>query len=316
MHKKVLFLDTVHRSLENQLRQHDFQCDHDYESSSIQLQSKLSEYEGIVIRSRVKLDQNLLQHATNLKFIARAGAGLENIDTEYCLKKNIQVFPANEGNRDAVAEHAMGMLLALLNRLCIVNQEVRKGIWLRAENRGTELMGKTIGIIGYGHTGEAFAKRLSGFGMTILAHDKYKSNFGSEHVIEVDLKTIQEQADIISLHLPLSKETANYCDESFINSCKKNFYLVNTARGNLISSKTLLGALHSGKIIGACLDVYDLEKSSFTSLEALEQHPEWKAIIESDKVLLSPHIAGWTHESHQKLSEVLARKILRFYKLS
>lgn len=316
MHKKVLFLDTVHASLEEQLLAAQINCEHDYESSKVQLQSKIDQYQGIVIRSRIRLDEEILQHATQLEFIARAGAGLENIDLDYCLKRNIQVFPANEGNRDAVAEHATGMLLALLNRLCIVNQEVRKGIWLRAENRGTELMGKTIGIIGYGHTGQAFAKRLSGFGMTILAHDKYKSNFGSEQVIEVDLKTIQEQADIISLHLPLAKETQNYIDEEFIRKCKKNFYFVNTARGNLISSKTLLGAIHDGKILGACLDVYDLEKSSFSSLDALENHPEWKELINSEKVLLSPHIAGWTHESHRKLSEILADKVLRFYKKS
>lgn len=313
MDKKVLFIDTVHPALEETLLQHGFSCVHEYKASAKSLESTLDQYHGLVIRSRVPLNEDFLKHATQLEFIARAGAGMENIDSEYCLKKNIALFNAPEGNRDAVAEHAMGMILSLFNKLHLVDAEVRKGIWKRAENRGYELMGKTIGIIGFGNTGSAFARRLRGFHMNVLAYDKYKSNFGSEHVFEVDLNTILEQADIISLHIPASKETSQMVNKKFIASVKKPFYLINTARGASVDTQALLDGLNEGKVLGACLDVFDFEKSSFAGVK--QKDPVLAELIKSEKVLLSPHIAGWTHESHQKLSEVLAAKILAHYKI-
>jgi D-3-phosphoglycerate dehydrogenase len=267
----------------------------------------MGEYLGVVIRSRLPFDAEMIASAKNLKFIARSGAGLENIDLDTAQKAGITVFNSPEGNRDAVGEHAIGMLLALFNQLKKADTEVRAGIWDREGNRGLELAGKTVGIIGYGHMGAAFAKKLSGFDCEILAYDKYKSGFGTDLVNEVNLETLKENADVISIHLPLSAETDSYVDEAFIHSCSKPFYLINTARGRHVKTSDLLSALTSGKVLGACLDVLEFETKSFDKPESLPT--EFQALAASDKVLLSPHVAGWTVESYKKLSDFLADKI-------
>jgi len=316
MSLKVLFLDSVHPCLEEMLTGAGFICEHDYKSSKTEIQQKLSHYSGLVIRSRIPVDSELLQTATQLKFIARAGAGMENIDTAFALKQNIELFNAPEANRDAVGEHALGMLLMLLNHLKKADAEVRSGVWLRAENRGTEIGGKTVGIIGYGQMGSAFAQKLRGFGCTILAHDKYLEKIESDFVKQVSLEQLKAEADIISLHLPLTPETENYVDEAFIADFKKSFYLINTARGKNLKTSAMVSALKSGKIKGACLDVLEYEKSSFENLNASELPGDFKYLIDSDKVILSPHIAGWTHESYEKLSRVLGNKILHYFEAS
>lgn len=305
--KKVLFIDSVHPVLEERLTEAGFYCHHDYTSSYTDIQSKMGEYIGVVIRSRMPFDADMIASAKSLKFIARSGAGLENIDLDAALKAGIAVLNSPEGNKDAVGEHAIGMLLALFNQLKKADTEVRTGIWDREGNRGLELAGKTVGIIGYGHMGAAFAKKLSGFDCEILAYDKYKSGFGTDLVNEVNLETLKENADVISIHLPLSTETDSYVDEAFIHSCAKPFYLINTARGRHVKTSDLLSALTSGKVLGACLDVLEFETKSFDKPESLPT--EFLALAASDRVLLSPHVAGWTVESYKKLADFLADKI-------
>jgi D-3-phosphoglycerate dehydrogenase / 2-oxoglutarate reductase len=313
---KILFLDSVHPCLEQMLVGAGFVCHHNYKSSSSEIAQIIGDYTGIVIRSRFPVDEKFLSAANQLKFIARAGAGMENINVEFAKSRGIALFNSPEGNRDAVGEHAVGMLLMLLNHLKKADAEVRKGIWLRAENRGTELGNKTVGIIGYGQMGIAFAQKLSGFGCRILAHDKYLKGFGNDRVQEVTLEELKQHADIISLHLPLSEETNYYIDELFINSCAKNFYLINTARGQNVKTSALVSALKTGKVLGACLDVLEYEKSSFENIDTDFLPADFKFLIESELVILSPHIAGWTHESHEKLSRFLGDKILHYFDAS
>lgn len=310
MKKKILFLDSNHASLHEILEQAGFTCDLFFDKSDDELKSLIPEYEAIVLRSRFKITKEIIDSAKNLKCIARAGAGMENIEVEYANSKGIKCVHAPEGNRQAVAEHALGMLLSLLNNLIIADKEVRKGFWKREANRGYELQGKTIGIIGYGNTGSAFANVLAGFGVKILAYDKYKNNFASNNVIESDLKSIQKQSDIISLHLPLTNETRNIINEKFINNTNKPFYLINTARGACVNTLDLVNALDSGKVLGTCIDVLEFEKVSFEGLNINELPNELKRLFASPKTILTPHIAGWTHESHRKIAEVLAGKII------
>jgi len=310
---KVLFLDSVHPRLEQMLVDAGFICNHDYKNTNTEIAQIIGDYTGIVIRSRFPIDEKILLAATQLKFIARAGAGMENINVEFAKSRGIALFNSPEGNRDAVGEHAVGMLLMLLNHLKKADAEVRKGIWLRAENRGTELGNKTVGIIGYGQMGSAFAQKLSGFGCRILAHDKYLKGFGNNQVKEVSLDELKQQADIISLHLPLSAETKYFVDEHFISTCAKPVYLINTARGQNVKTAALVSALKTGKVLGACLDVLEYEKSSFENIDADILPSDFKFLIESELVILSPHIAGWTHESHEKLSRFLGEKILHYF---
>lgn len=313
---KVLFLDSVHPCLEEMLTNAGFICHHDYKSSSAEIAQNIGEYTGIVIRSRFAVDEKFLLAASQLKFIARAGAGMENINVAFAKTRGITLFNSPEGNRDAVGEHAVGMLLMLLNHLKKADAEVRRGIWLRAENRGTELGYKTVGIIGYGQMGSAFAQKLSGFGCRILAHDKYLKGFGNALVQEVTLAELQQQADVISLHLPLSAETNYYVDEHFINACSKPIYLINTARGQNLKTAALVSGLKTGKVLGACLDVLEFEKSSFENIDTEFLPEDFKFLIDSEQVILSPHIAGWTHESHEKLSRFLGDKILHYFDAS
>lgn len=315
MIKKVLFIDSVHPILEQRLTKLGVVCEHDYTSTKSEIEAKINNYQGVVIRSRFTLDKTFLDAATSLKFIARSGAGLENIEVDYVEKKGVKIIHSPEGNRDAVGEHAIGMLLMLFNQLKKGDAEVRKAVWDREGNRGLELSGKTIGIIGYGFMGSSLAKKLAGFDCTVLAYDKYKTGFGNENVQEVSLEELKADSDIISIHLPLTKETQYYVDANFINSCKKPFYLINTARGNHVKIADLVQGLKSGKILGACLDVLEYETKSFETINKNQLPEDFVYLMQSDKVILSPHVAGWTVESYVKLSSVLADKIeVAFFK--
>lgn len=305
---RVLFIDNVHPLIAERFSKLGWQCDYMLKESREEIINAIGGYDGLVLRSRIRIDEDFLSKATNLKFIGRPGAGLENIDLDYCEAHGIKVFRSPEGNRDAVAEHAIGMILMLLNNLKRADNEVRQGIWKREENRGYELMGKTIGIIGYGYMGRAFAQRLSGFGVKVIAHDKYLSDFSDEFAQEVSLEELKRESDVISLHLPQSEETINYLDKDFIDSCSKLFYLINTARGKSVNTSDVLDAIEEGKILGACLDVLEFESSSFEQMWT--GNPVFARLIESEKVVLSPHIAGWTHEAKYKLGHYLAEKII------
>lgn len=312
MHK-ILFIDSAHHYLHEGLMKRGFKCDLLYDLTEEEIMERLPEYSGVVIRSKMVLSEDVLKRGTKLKFIARVGAGMENIDVPCAEARNIRCLHAPEGNRTAVAEQAMGMLLALFNNLCKANREVREGKWIREGNRGIEIEGKTVGIIGYGNTGSQFAQRLTGFGCRILACDKYKKNFGTTQVEEVGIEAIFEYADIISIHLPLTEETKWYVDESFIEKCARSFYLINTARGKCVKTADLVKGLKSGKIRGACLDVLEYEGVSFENLDASTLPESFQYLIKSDKVMLSPHIAGWTHESNEKMANILVEKIAALF---
>ena len=301
---KILFIDTVHPLLKQELSQNHI-CDTAYDKSKTEIEGIISNYQGIIIRSRFKIDKEFIDCSSNLQFIARAGSGLENIDVEYAESKNINCYNAAEGNRQAVAEHALGMLLSLFNNLNIADQEVRKGIWEREGNRGLELSGKTVAIIGFGNNGSAFAQVLKGFNVKILAYDKYLTDYPYESTME----TIRKEADIVSLHIPLTEETTYIVDDNFINSFAKEIYLINTARGKCVHTKHLVAALENGKIKGACLDVLEYEKTSFENLSKEGFTKEMQYLVDGNKTILSPHIAGWTTESNVKLAEVLLEKI-------
>lgn len=308
---EVHFLDTVHESLWNLLSENGFTC---IDSTGVTKDEFLTHFktsEGIVIRSRFKLKEAELSQLPNLRFIARSGAGLENIDLDFCTKHKIKVYNSPEGNMTAVAEHAVGMILSLFNHLKRGDTEVKNAQWNREKNRGLELSGKTIGIIGYGHMGSAFAKRLQGFECTVLAYDKYKKNFSDEYVQEVTLKELQERAQVVSLHIPISQETEYYVHQEFIENFSHPFFLINTARGNHVKIADLLHALDSKKILGACLDVLEYEKFNFETIHPEDLPAEWKLLSNRDDVILSPHVAGWTKESYEKLSTFLAEKIMK-----
>lgn len=309
MSKKVLFIDVVHPILEERLINLGFVCEHDYQSDKLTIEQKLSRYFGLVIRSRFPIDQQFLDKATNLKFIARSGAGLENINVAYAEEKGIKIFNSPEGNMDAVGEHVIGMLLMLFNQLKKGDAEVRKGIWDREGNRGLELSGKTVGIIGYGNMGSALAKKLQGFDCKVIAYDKYKTGFSSNIVKEVDLLTLFKETDVLSIHLPLSEETHYYVNERFINQFKKPIYIINTARGNNVCLADLVKALKSKKVLGACLDVLEYETKSFETIKSNDLPKDFQYLVNADNVILSPHVAGWTEESYLKLSSFLANKI-------
>jgi D-3-phosphoglycerate dehydrogenase len=308
---KILFIDSNHSLLHETLQKAGHTCDLNYQWTKDEIINNIHLYDGLVIRSKIKITKEIIDKAIRLKFIARAGAGLENIDVAYAQSKGILCLHAPEGNRDAVGEHALGMLLSLFNNLCNVNKEVREGKWIREGNRGIELMGKTVGIIGYGNMGSAFAERLKGFGVKVLVHDKYKNNFGTDFIIETTLNQIFEEADVISLHTPLTNETQYLVDDSFINKFKKNIYIINTSRGKCLNTADLVKNIESGKILGACLDVLEYEVVSFESIDAEALPEPFQYLIKSNKVMLSSHIAGWTIESNEKIAKVLAQKIIK-----
>lgn len=306
---KILHLDTNHPLLISQLNELGFTNHEDYSSSKTEIEKKIKDYQGIVIRSRFKIDKTFIEAATNLKFIARVGAGLESIDCEYAQTKGIHLISAPEGNRNAVSEHALGMLLALMNKLFIADSEVRYGEWNREKNRGDELDEKTVGIIGYGNTGKAFAKKLKGFDVNVIFYD-IKSNLEDEHARQVTLETLKQQADVLSLHVPFTELTNKMVNKTFINSFSKPFYLINTSRGKCVVTKDLVEALLSGKIIAAGLDVLEYEQTSFENLFLDGKVPnEFKQLLKMKNVILTPHIAGWTHQSKEKLSQTIVDKI-------
>ncbi len=313
--KKIAFVDTVHDVLRKGLEQLGWTCSDLTESTLQEIENQINDYQGIVIRSRFTLDKNFLSKATNLEFIARSGSGLENIDVDYCKHRNIQLFNSPEGNRNAVAEHAVGMLLALFNQLIKADTEVRSGKWDREGNRGLELEGKTVGIIGYGNNGSTFAKVLSGFGVEILAFDKYKRKFGNDRIQEVSLDEIFLRADIVSFHIPQNNETIGFLNDEFVSKMKKPFYVLNLSRGKIVSTAALLKALDSGKILGACLDVLEFEKPSFELSDEKKsgEYSPMKNLFSRKNVILSPHVAGWTEESYYKLSLVLLEKVKKHY---
>ena len=310
---KVVFLDTVHPILEERLTREGFECVDATKSDLETCQSLVQDAVGIVIRSRFPMHEAFLKYATKLQFIARSGAGMENIDESYCRERNIQLFNAPEGNRNAVGEHALGMLLALLNKFIQGDQQVRKGIWDREGNRGEELDGKTVGIIGYGNNGRAFAKKLRGFDSKVLIYDKYVDNLTDDFVTQVSLEQLYQEADVISFHIPQNEETLYWVNEHFFESISKPIYLLNLSRGKIVDTQALLNAISKGQVKGTGLDVLEFEKASFEHFSDSERLSSFQELIASNKVILTPHVGGWTTESYYKLSDVLADKILAFY---
>jgi D-3-phosphoglycerate dehydrogenase len=305
----ILHVDTNHPLLIEQLEALGHHNVVDISSSKTEIAAVISEYDGLVIRSRFSIDKIFLDQAKNLKFIARVGSGLENIDVAYAHQKDIHLIAAPEGNSNAVGEHALGMLLALFNKLSQANQDVRRGLWPREANRGLELEGKTVGIIGYGHMGKAFAKKLKGFEVEVLCHD-IKPNVGDDNATQVSLETLQKRVEVLSLHTPETPLTKQMVNRQFITKFTQPFWLINTARGSSVVTKDLLFALESGQILGAGLDVLEYEKSSFEALFSDRTLPEaFIKLMQSEKVILSPHVAGWTKESHRKLAQTIVDKI-------
>ena len=306
---KILHLDANHPLLIEQLNALGYTNHEDFTSSKTVIQQKINQYDGFIIRSRFSIDASFLDAATNLKFIGRVGAGLENIDCDYAESKGVTLIAAPEGNRNAVGEHSLAMLLSLFNKLNKADKEVREGKWLREDNRGLELDGKTVGLIGYGNMGKAFAKKLRGFDVTVLCYD-LKPNMGDKNATQVSLTELQEKADVLSLHTPETASTIKMINSDLIKGFAKPFWLINTARGKSVVTSDLVSALKSGQILGAGLDVLEYEKSSFENLFSDNNMPEaFKYLIQSDQVILSPHVAGWTIESKEKLAQTIVDKI-------
>jgi D-3-phosphoglycerate dehydrogenase len=315
---KILHIDSNHPLLQQQLEQAGFQNEDDFTSSKEEIEAKIHNYNGIIIRSRFKIDKTFIDKATNLQFIARVGAGLESINCDYAISKGIHLIAAPEGNRNAVGEHTLAMLLSLLNKLNRADKLVREGKWIREGNRGYELDGKTVGIIGYGNMGKAFAKKLRGFNVKVLCYD-IQENVADENAIQVSLQELQQKSDVLSLHIPWTEQTDKMVNTQFINQFAKPFWFINTSRGKNVVTDDLVTALQSGKILGAGLDVLEYEKLSFEDLflssraQSREIPSALEYLLQAENVLLSPHIAGWTFESHQKLAQVIVNKIINLY---
>lgn len=309
--KQVAFIDLVHPYLKQKLEERGVVC-HDLSNEKTQtIIEKAGDYDGIVIRSRFPVNKTFLDKAIRLKFIARSGAGMENINMDYAKQRGIALFNSPEGNRTAVAEHALGMLLSLFNNLNNADSEVRSGVWNREGNRGIELKGKTVAIIGYGNMGSSFAKRLEGFGVDVIAYDKYKKGFGNNNVLECDWDLIYKKADVVSLHVPLAEDTQYLMNKSRFDKFEKPIFLINTARGNNVKISDLLDAIKKEQVLGACLDVMEFESSAFENVQ--NENKDFKNLMESKKVILSPHVAGWTKESYYKLSYFLYQKISDYF---
>lgn len=303
---KILIVDEMHPSLFPMLNEVGLAYRYEPTFKRSHILSHIAGYEGLIIRSKTVIDEEVLQQASRLRFVARAGAGLDLIDLEAVRRRDIQVFAANEGNRDAVAEHALGMLLGLFANIVKADREVRQGIWNREGNRGIELMGKTVGLIGYGFNGSATARRLSGFGCRVLAYDKYLMNYGDEYAQESTMEEIMAQADVISLHVPLTSETRLMINDDFIAAVARPFFLLNIARGEIVQLEAVVRGLESGKIRGAGLDVLENEKLSTLTPE---QQKTFDYLCSSLRVILTPHVAGWTQESYAKINEALVKQI-------
>lgn len=308
---KILHLDSNHEILEQKLAAAGFDNHSELKASKKDVETMISQYDGLVVRSRFPIDKEFLSKATRLKCIGRVGAGLENIDLEAAQELNIMCFNAPEGNRNAVGEHTLGMLLSLFNKLNKGDREVRNGIWDREGNRGLELDGKTVGLIGYGNMGKAFARKLRGFDCEVICYD-ILNGVGDSNATQVDLNTLQSMADVLSLHTPETPLTIGMVDAAFIDGFKKSFYIINTARGKSVITRDVVAALESGKVLGAGLDVLEYEKSSFENLFRDSDIPAaFEKLLHMENVLLSPHVAGWTVESKIKLAETIADKMIK-----
>lgn len=307
MKGKILIVDDLHPAFKDRAVQLGYEVDDLPKITRAETLAAIAGYDGIAVRTKFRIDKELMDAAPNLKFVARAGAGLDNIDEAYANEKGILLINAPEGNRDALGEHAVALLLSLVNNLRKADVEIRNGIWDREGNRGWELKGKTVGIIGYGFMGSSFAEKLSGFGMRVIAYDKYKTGFSDAYAQECSMEEIVKHSDVLSLHIPLTAETRQMVNEEYLYHFKKNIFFINTARGEIVSTKAVLSGLQSGRILGAGLDVLEAEK--FPGLGEQSWYDELKA---SAKVILTPHIGGWTFDSYRKISEVLADKLEQF----
>ena len=310
---KILHIDSNNPILWAQLEEAGFENYADFKSSKEEIEAKIQDYNGIVIRSRFKIDKTFLDKAINLQFIARVGAGLESIDCDYAETKGIHLIAAPEGNRNAVAEHSLGVILSLFNNLNQADAEIKSGQWNRESNRGHELDGKTVGIIGYGNMGNAFAKKLRGFDVEVLCYDILE-NIGNANARQVSLAEFQQKVDVLSLHIPWTPETDKMVNADFINSFAKSIWIINTSRGKNIVTADLVAAMKAKKVLGAGLDVLEYEKLSFETLFQDKNTPEaFQYLLEAKNVLLTPHIAGWTFESHERLAQVIVDKIKKIY---
>jgi len=304
MKGRILIVDDLHPVFKECAIAQGYEVDDLPKITRAETLAVICNYTGIAVRTKFRIDEELMAAAAKLKFVARAGAGLDNIDEAYAKQKNIQLLNAPEGNRDAVGEHAVGLLLSLANNFRKADQEIRNGIWDREGNRGWELKGKTVGIIGYGFMGSSFAQKLSGFGVDVMAYDKYKTGFSDAYAKECSMEEIVKYSDVLSLHIPLTSETRQMVDEEYLLHFKKPIFFLNTARGEIVNTMAVLAAIEKGKIIGAGLDVLETEK-----FPALHEQSWYTDLIKSGKVLLSPHVGGWTYDSYRKISEVLAEKL-------
>jgi D-3-phosphoglycerate dehydrogenase / 2-oxoglutarate reductase len=307
---KVLIVDLMHESILGLLGKYGFEVTYAPKITREEIIDQIASYEGIIIRSKTPLDRALLDRATRLQFIGRAGAGLDQLDLDYLEERGVALFHAAKGNRDAVAEHAIGGILALFNHLNQADTQIRKGIWDREGNRGVELKGKTVGIFGFGNMGKAFSKRLKGFGVNVLAYDKYKKDFGKKGVQEVSWETLKKEADVLSIHVPLTAETRDFFTLEELKGFEKPFWLINTARGEVIRMETLNQALDLGILKGLVLDVLENEKFERFSPD---QKLQFELLAKRENVLFTPHVAGWTVESYQKINEVLVKQILQTF---
>ena len=302
--KKLLIIDDLEQSFQIEAERLGYEVNYQPNITKPEALAILHEYDGVAVRSKFNFDKEVIDKGQNLKFIARAGAGMDNIDEAYAAQKNIALINAPEGNRDAVGEHAMGMLLNLMNNLRQADHQVRNGAWDREGNRGYELMGKTVAIIGYGNNGGAFARRLKGFGVNVIAYDKYKTGFSDEYATEASMEEVVKHADVLSLHIPLTQETRQMVNDEYLRHFKKPIFFITLSRGEITSTRAILNGIKNGQILGAGLDVLEVEK-----YPKLAEQEWYKDLINEPKVLLSPHVGGWTFDSYRKISEVLANKL-------
>lgn len=306
MKRKILVVDDLHPVFRDRAVHMGFDVVEKLGLTRAELIAEIGDYQGIVVRTSFKIDSELLDAAPSLEFIARAGAGLDNIDVAYAKAKNILMINAPEGNADAVSEHAIGLLLALMNNFIRANHQIRDGIWNREANRGYELAGKTVGIVGYGSMGQRFAKKLSGFDVQVIAYDKYKRNFSDQFVREVSMEEMVKECDVLSMHIPLTAETRNLVDDEYLRHFKKPLFFINTARGEIVNTPAIVSGVKSGKILGAGLDVLETEQ-----FPQLAKNSWFGDIKDLENIILTPHVAGWTFDSYRKISEVLAEKLAK-----
>lgn len=302
--KNILIVDDIHPVFIEQAEALDYRCDYQPTIKPEEAYEIIGRYDGLVIRSKFLVTKQVIDISKNLQFICRAGAGMDNIDEDYARGKGVLLINAPEGNMDAVGEHAVGMLLSLMNNLNRADAEVRQGLWKREANRGYELKGKTVGIIGYGFMGKSFAKKLAGFGVNVIAYDKYKTGFSDAHAREVSMEEIVKHADVLSFHIPLTSETNGMVDDEYFFHFRKPIFLLNTSRGKVVKTQAVLNGIKTGKILGAGLDVLEVEK-----FPALGEQAWFEELRQSGKVLLTPHVAGWTFDSYRRISEVMAEKL-------